>query len=86
MCGFRKVEDTEALLVELTSFIDKEAKASKEFYERQMKETPTFDDSFKENMVKGTRPPLFFPNAWGCLFSVRARADARSSRLVGRNA
>jgi len=46
-----QIENTEALLLELNTFIEKEAKASKEFYERQMKETPTFDDSFKDNMV-----------------------------------
>ena len=46
-----EIEDAERLLQELTTFIEREAKASKEFYERQMKETPVFDDSFKESMV-----------------------------------
>lgn len=50
-----EIEDTEHLLTELHTYIEKEAKASKEFYERQMKETPTFDDSFKENMVAEIR-------------------------------
>ena len=50
-----EVEDTERLLLELTNFIEKEAKASKEFYERQMKETPVFDDRFKDTMVQEIR-------------------------------
>jgi hypothetical protein len=57
--AFGQVEDTESLLLDLNAFIDKEAKASKEFYERQMKETPTFDDSFKENMVNENRASPF---------------------------
>jgi len=55
ICARAQIENTEALLLELNTFIEKEAKASKEFYERQMKETPTFDDSFKENMVNTTK-------------------------------
>jgi len=50
-----EVEDSERLLKELQAYIEREAKASKEFYERQMKETPVFDDSFKENMVAEIR-------------------------------
>jgi len=50
-----EVEASERLLIELRGYIDREAKASKEFYERQMKETPVFDDSFKENMVSEIR-------------------------------
>lgn len=50
-----EVEASERLLVELRGYIDREAKASKEFYERQMKETPVFDDSFKDNMVMEIR-------------------------------
>mmetsp|Transcript_22488 Transcript_22488/g.26508 ORF Transcript_22488/g.26508 Transcript_22488/m.26508 type:complete len:461 (+) Transcript_22488:350-1732(+) len=50
-----EVEDSERLLKELQGYIEREAKASKEFYERQMRETPVFDDSFKENMVAEIR-------------------------------
>jgi hypothetical protein len=50
-----EVEDTERLMAELMTYIDHEAKQSKEFYERQMKEKPVFDDSFKENLVAEIR-------------------------------
>ena len=50
-----EIEEAEQLLLELNTFIEREAKASKDFYERQMKETPVFDDSFKDNMVAEIR-------------------------------
>jgi hypothetical protein len=45
----------EHLMVELGEVIETEAKASKAFYERQMKETPVFDDSYKEGMISEIR-------------------------------
>lgn len=42
-----EVEDSEQLLEDLTDIIEHEAKESKEFYERQMREMPHFDDSYK---------------------------------------
>jgi hypothetical protein len=53
--NYLEVEDAERVLRELQGYIEKEAKASKEFYERQMRETPVFDDSIKEQIVKDLR-------------------------------
>ena len=46
-----EIEDSEQLLEDYGVIVAREEVESKAFYERQMKETPHFDDSFKDNML-----------------------------------
>ena len=50
-----ETQDATKLLEDLDQYIEQEAKNSKEFYERQMKSAPVFDDSFKDRMSKGRK-------------------------------
>jgi len=50
-----EIEEHDRLHDELEGYVQKEAKSSKEFYERQMREKPVFDDSFKDSMIAEIR-------------------------------
>ena len=50
-----ETQDATKLLEDLDQYIEQEAKNSKEFYERQMKSAPVFDDSFKDSIMAEIR-------------------------------
>ena len=50
-----EAQDATGLLEELGRYIKQEAKNSKDFYERQMKSAPVFDDSLKDNIMAEIR-------------------------------
>ena len=50
-----EAQDADKIIEDLDRYIENEAKNSKEFYERQMKSAPVFDDTFKETMMADIR-------------------------------
>ena len=50
-----EAQDADKVIEDLDRYIENEAKNSKEFYERQMKSAPVFDDTFKETMMADIR-------------------------------